>query len=382
MRKKVAVFVGGYLPGYRYGGPVRAIENLVNALCDNFDFRIITLDRDLGDDKAYSSIKVGSWNKVGMAEVFYLPPGFPGFLTLVDLFRKEKFDVVYLNSFFSVAFTILPFFLARLLRNGLVILAPRGELSSSALEIKSFRKTVYLHVFNFLRLGEGVRWHVTSQLEEADLRKSVMRVESVRVASDIPRAPDFSCDFLDRDVNCLRVLFVARIVPIKNLDYAINVLSRTKARVIFTIYGPKEDQGYFDSCLHACKSLPSNVVFNYRGAIPFQEVSAVMSSNDLFFFPTQSENFGHVIAEALSVGLPVLISDKTPWSGLLDRGLGCELPLVDIDGFVDFIDFCFSIGPSDYRDWRLSIWSWAKDNLIDSDLVSANKSIFGVEDVN
>ena len=52
-----------------------------------------------------------------------------------------------------------------------------------------------------------------------------------------------------------------------------------------------------------------------------------MAANDLFFLPTRGENFGHVIAEALSVGTPVLISDQTPWRKLAAVGLGHDLPL-------------------------------------------------------
>ena len=35
--------------------------------------------------------------------------------------------------------------------------------------------------------------------------------------------------------------------------------------------------------------------------------------NDVFIIPSQSENFGLVIAEAMSYGLPVIVSEETPW---------------------------------------------------------------------
>ena len=36
-----------------------------------------------------------------------------------------------------------------------------------------------------------------------------------------------------------------------------------------------------------------------------------------FLLPTGGENFGHAIFEALSCGVPALISDRTPWRDLL-----------------------------------------------------------------
>jgi glycosyltransferase involved in cell wall biosynthesis len=51
----------------------------------------------------------------------------------------------------------------------------------------------------------------------------------------------------------------------------------------------------------------------YRGPIAPDEVSNTFARYDLFVFPTQGENFGHVIFEALRAGTPVLLSDRTPW---------------------------------------------------------------------
>ena len=49
-----------------------------------------------------------------------------------------------------------------------------------------------------------------------------------------------------------------------------------------------------------------------------------IARSDVFLLPTGGENFGHAIFEALSCGVPVLISDQTPWRGLeaIARRLG------------------------------------------------------------
>ena len=47
------MFVGYYLPGFKSGGPVRTISNMVEWLGDEFDFKIITSNCDLGDTKPY-----------------------------------------------------------------------------------------------------------------------------------------------------------------------------------------------------------------------------------------------------------------------------------------------------------------------------------------
>ncbi|MNF89332.1 Glycosyl transferases group 1 [compost metagenome] len=68
------------------------------------------------------------------------------------------------------------------------------------------------------------------------------------------------------------------------------------------------------------------------------EVQKVFSQYDLFFFPTRGENYGHVIAESLSVGTPVLLSDQTPWRDLEPQGLGWDISLASPKVFAEKID--------------------------------------------
>lgn len=80
LRKKVILIITGrYLPGYKDGGPVRSVKNLVDCLGEEYQFRILTCDRDHGDTQPYPNVKVNEWNQVGDAQVYYVKPkGFSG----------------------------------------------------------------------------------------------------------------------------------------------------------------------------------------------------------------------------------------------------------------------------------------------------------------
>ena len=56
--------------------------------------------------------------------------------------------------------------------------------------------------------------------------------------------------------------------------------------------------------------------------MPSEEVQSVLSTQDILVLPTKSENYGHVVFEALSVGCIPIISDRTPWS-LVERWICC-----------------------------------------------------------
>ena len=56
------------------------------------------------------------------------------------------------------------------------------------------------------------------------------------------------------------------------------------------------------------------VVFD--GSVHGAEKTRVLQEADLFVLPTQNENFGLVVAEALAAGIPAIVTRGAPWSGL------------------------------------------------------------------
>ena len=52
-RKRVLVCAPHYLPGYKCGGPIRSIANMVKGLGSHFDFFVVTRDRDATDTESY-----------------------------------------------------------------------------------------------------------------------------------------------------------------------------------------------------------------------------------------------------------------------------------------------------------------------------------------
>ena len=72
-KKPVILLTGPYLPGKKFGGPVKSILNLVNALKNEFEFKIVTGDRDLGSKHTYANVTIGKWNNIEGVQVFYTP---------------------------------------------------------------------------------------------------------------------------------------------------------------------------------------------------------------------------------------------------------------------------------------------------------------------
>jgi glycosyltransferase involved in cell wall biosynthesis len=116
------------------------------------------------------------------------------------------------------------------------------------------------------------------------------------------------------------------------------MLGKVRIPVCFTIYGPVEDETYWADCQELTAKLPACVDVVHQGLIEPAKVIPTLAQHDLFLFPTRGENYGHVIHEALRAGLPVLISDQTPWRGLAGLGVGWDLSLGDDVEFVKRIE--------------------------------------------
>lgn len=381
---RVLTFVPNYLPGYKAGGILRTIANTVDWLADDVDFWIVTQDRDLNECNAYPGIKSEQWQLVGGAMVYYRPPRFCTLKHLATLISSTPHDVLYLNSFFDMVFT-LKILVARKL--GLIpvkpiILAPRGELVEGCLRIKSRRKRIFIHAAKMIGLYEQVSWHASSEYEARDFA-GLMNVgpERIHVALDLPPRADFkiAADAGGRSVpeaQGLRIIFLSRLTREKNLDYALGVLARIRSEVIFDIVGPQEDPVYWDECSDLIRKLPPHVRVNYLGVIRPEQVPDLFRKHDLFFFPTTGENYGHVIAEALAAGTPVLISNTTPWRDLEADGLGWVRALDAPDAFARIIEELASLTPAERAKGRIMILDRIMQRLRDPAVLEANRQLF------
>ena len=341
-RPVILLTTGHYLPGFRAGGPIHSIAHLVDQLSDEFDFRILCADRDLGDERAYPGVETDRWVPVGRALVHYLSPARQGPRAITRLIAQTPHDLLYLNSFFSPRFTIVPLLARRLGRIARrpTVLAPRGEFSAGALALKAFKKRSYLAVGRAAGLFRGLHWQASSDFEARDIRAVMGPQAAVRVACDLPAArvalpPPHPAR---QAGEALRLVFLSRISPKKNLDYALGVLGRVRVPVRFTIAGPPEDAAYVRHCRERAGRLGPHIDVAWIGPLRPEQVAATFAGHDLFFFPTRGENYGHVIAESLAAGTPVLIADTTPWRGLAQAGVGDELPLDDPAAFAARIE--------------------------------------------
>lgn len=331
---KILIPTYGYFPAQNYGGPPVSISNIVNLLHEKHEFYIVTSDHDLKSSERLEGIKSG-WNTVSHAHVLYLSDDQHNKKEYERILNELKPDLVYLNTLFN-ACIVLPFLYLSKKYHIKVLLAPRGEVNNGALDAK-YKKIPYIWFVK--SLFPSIYFQSTCD-EESDCIKKYLCKDSRRIVElkNIPTFPEKEIKHL-RDKNFLKIVFISRISPKKNLDFALECLNEIKDKqILFDIYGPVEDKEYWNRCMRISENTKSNLTINYKGRIKHDDIFNVFSCYDLFFFPTMSENYGHVIAEALFSGVPVLISDQTPWTDVNKNGAGAALELSNRKGFVEFIE--------------------------------------------
>jgi glycosyltransferase involved in cell wall biosynthesis len=325
---RILIFVRNYLPGFRSGGPVRSIANIVNALSSEYDFYIVCQNRDHGINEPYPNVLQGRWVALGNSHIYYASDNELTFSFYKKIIRGIGPDFIYLNSLFDRVFSIKPLLAAGRGRKVPIILAPRGELSVGALGLKAFRKSIFIALVNAIKLYKYVAWHASS-IGEQERILNIFSPEASQIfhASNLPTIS--SDHFLKREkrVGVLRIILAARVSPMKNTLAAIRIAGQLQGDVKLDLWGPLEDVEYWKKCQDQIRLCPINVKVQYRGEATHEKIQVILHEYDVLLMPTLGENFGHSIIEALSIGLPVVISDRTPWKNLKNAGVGADLPI-------------------------------------------------------
>lgn len=341
MKKKVLILNGQYLPGYKGGGPIQSCVNMVENLSDEYDFYVLCADRDYKEDKPYENVKINQWNQVGSAKVYYMSPDKQGLKGFEEVLNSTEYNVLYLNGFFSPIFTIRPLILRRLgiLNNktAKVILTPRGDFTGGC-ENKKLKKYSYIYAVKAIGLYRNLLWHATSEIEDQDIKEKFSKAKTFMVpnlpAKYVPKEP-----ILKKQPGELRLVFVSRIFPKKNIKYALEVLKQIKdGRITFDIYGPMEDNEYWAECEDLIKQMPDNVKVKYCGEAEHKDIPHIFEQYHAFFFPTLGENYGHVIVEAMMNNcLCILSKGVTPWDDYIEP-LSIGAKLNDQEIFVEIVN--------------------------------------------
>jgi len=372
-KPKVIVFIDWFYPAHKAGGPIRSVYNIVMALSQEMNFYIVTSAYDIGEVKPLDGIETSIWLKKENYSIIYLEKETQTRKTYKSLIKEIKPQTIYLNSLFSLGFTLKP-----LLANTnkiRTVLAPRGMLKKEALAIKPLKKRVFLFFMRSTRLMRSIVWHASSDIEADEVYLHFGKKSNVVIAQNMAfSTPERPVSTISKVPGVLRLVFVARINAIKNLDFLLEVLSEMKNPMItLDIYGPIEEEEYWRSCSEMIVQNKLNVT--YKGILGQFEKEKVLWNYDYLVLPTKGENYGHVIVESFLSSLPVVISQETPWINLEKQRAGFDLPL-KLNVFKDCILRLVNQDLENYTEYVNGARAFSERYIVNSKVLSDNKKLF------
>lgn len=386
VRPVVLVVIGHYLPGWKAGGQVATAAAAIEQLGATYDFRVMCLDRDLGDGAPYAGISPHAWQPVGKARVCYLPADCLRRWWQQPAAQGLKYDLVWLHGLFGTP-TVTTLVRRRLpaFEPAPVIIVPHGELSGGALSVKRAKKALYLALSRSLGLYRSLWWQVSGPSEAADVTRVFPRLppERIRIVRN-PSGPVHVATTQAGDHAAsrpkipgrVRLAFLSRISPKKNLDVALRLLHEADGQVDFDIFGPIDDDKHWARCQELARTLPDHVRVTYRGPVEPASVRSTLNAYHALLLPTRGENFGYAILEALQAGCLPLISDTTPWRDLEAARAGWDIPLSDLSRFGAVLRRLLAMDDDEFHEWSTSAASLGQAAAADPDPIGRLRMLF------
>ena len=194
-----------------------------------------------------------------------------------------------------------------------LVLSPRGSLAQWALAHGRVRKKIF-NLFLQRKVCLSVdMWHATSEKEYLEIRAQGYRqpVTIVPIGMDLP---ELTLHVKENRSRMRKIIFFGRLHKVKGVDrllLAWELVSKEGWGLV--IAGP--DCGMLDKLngIVAERSLPR---VSFVGEINGFAKYEFLAGGDIYVLPSDTENFGITVAEALACGTPVIASQGTPWSGL------------------------------------------------------------------
>jgi glycosyltransferase involved in cell wall biosynthesis len=376
--KKVLIFIDWYYPAYKAGGPIQSCKNLVAALQNKIQFYIFTSNTDF-DKKEALAVSADKWVQGNYNEqIYYCSKANYSYALVKQVIKDLLPDCMYVNSMFSFPYAIQPIWAAKKLAVKTIV-APRGMLQQGAMQFKSTKKNIFLKLLKLTNALQYTSFQATDDQEKKDIEKYFSNQKQVTILQNFAVAPQEQVNKLPKSTQQLKLVYLSRIVPKKNLDFVLTMLLEKQqlTNISLDIYGDVGDKEYWEKCqilIRECNSIQERVFF--KGPLENSIVRTHLQQYHFYILATHGENFGHSIYEALAAAKPILISNKTPWTNLQQKKVGWDLALESKKEWLDTLEQIYNMQQNEFDRYSEAALDTAKQYFNNSNLTNDYIKLF------
>jgi phosphatidylinositol alpha 1,6-mannosyltransferase len=200
--------------------------------------------------------------------------------------------------------------------NWFLRLLPERQSAATGQKIEDLAMAATAKFYSIAQVLFAPNLELCAQLEKATGRPCHLMPRGVDADLFHPAKRTRNSD--DRE----RILgFVGRLSVEKNIGLLVQVqkeLDQNQEKVRFLIVGHGGDEGWLRERLHRAE---------FTGVLKGEALSAAYANMDLFVFPSHTDTFGNVVLEALSSGVPAIVTpDGGPSTIVRDGETGRIVP--------------------------------------------------------
>ena len=337
----------------------------------DFEIFVITSNIDFGS-KEPLKVLPNSWQDFenGKAQLMYLSKENANAFYIKKRIQEINPDKIFVNGIYSIPFSIAPafFFPTK------TIMHVRGMLHPGALAQKAFKKKLFLVGIKLLSLSKKITFCVSDTKEKEYTQTIFGENTKIAIAQNFPSSFE-AIEPINKNTGELKFISIALISAMKNHALVLEALSLVKSKVIWHIYGPIKDLSYWGKCTELIAILPSNITVIYKGEINPTQVYHTLQNYHFFILPSQSENFGHALYEAMIAGKPIITSNNTPWNLLNENNAGYNVELTPAS-LATAIAIAASLNQNDYNEKVLAVSNYAKKAINREEIKKQYLAIF------
>jgi len=327
------------VPGlsFAYGGPSKITMDMACALMrQGMHIEIATTDADIGGNMAVLLRQPTEQQGVPV-RYFHSPYGQKyGFSPdLIAWCRQHvsAYDIVHFHAFFS--HVMLATWACRRQQVPYIV-RPIGQLDAWSYQHNPLRKRLFLRLVGRLALKGAAAIHVTSLAELAHVKAWGLGTPCVTIPLGIDLPP-----LVERLEQAQpNLLFLSRLDRKKGLHWLVQAIHRLQQRGVklrLTIAG-SGDQAYEAEIRAQVLQLGLQEIVYFAGFVSGDTKTTCFTQADLFVLPSQDENFGVAVAEALGHGLPVVVSQGVALAADIETaGAGLVTPIGAVEPLADAI---------------------------------------------
>lgn len=238
---------------------------------------------------------------------------------------SERFDIVQLQSLWSLDYHKIALICRK--HNIPYLITPRGMLEPWSLQQNAIKKKLAMMLYQKKDLDQAVCIYTTAEMEAENVHNLGVKVPCSIISNGIET--DSYPSRSNLDVVKKQILFLSRIHVKKGIELLIDAwrfLASDYPEWSIIIVGNGEE-GYINQLKKKITKAELEGCIEIIPPVFGKEKVDLYQSSALFVLPSYSENFGMVIAEAMSCGVPVITSEYTPWDFLNKEKAGWYIKL-------------------------------------------------------